>query len=144
MDFEDLSRRATFRSPWPESAFCLICDGEQDVEIEMTVRLSAPGPVRVAVGDREIGIVDAAERWTRTGLRIERVHLRQGLNRLTLSWPPPTMDGGTALAAAADRLEVGIAADLHPVFGEVFSLLARPRPESSPGASPGGIDTCSI
>ena len=140
MDFEDLSRRATFRSPWPESAFCLICDGERDVEIEMTVRLSAPGPVRIAVGDREIGIVDAAESWTRTVLRIEREHLRRGLNRLTLRWPLPPTDGDAALAVAADRLEVGIAADLHPVFGEVFSLVARPCPESSPGC----IDTCSI
>jgi hypothetical protein len=140
MDFEDLSRRATFRSPWPESAFCLICDGERDVEIEMIVRLSTPGPVRIAVGDREIGTVDAAERWTRTVLRIERGHLRRGLNRLTLRWPLPPTDGDVALAAAADRLEVGIAADLHPVFGEVFSLVARPCPESSPGC----IDTCSI
>ncbi len=125
MDFEDLARRATFRSPWPESAFCLICDGERDVEIEMTVRLSAPGPVRIAVDDRDLGAVDAGERWTRTVLRIDRHNLRRGLNRLTLRWPPPSTDGATALAAAADRLELGIAADLHPVFGEVFSLRAR-------------------
>ncbi len=126
MEFEDLSRRATFRSPWPESAFCLICGGERDVEIEMTVRLSAPGPVRIAVNDREIGTVNAGERWTRTVLRIERGNLRRGLNRLTLLWPPLSMDGEAALAAAADRLEVGIAADLHPVFGEIFSLRVRP------------------
>jgi hypothetical protein len=124
MDFEDLSRRATFRSPWPESAFCLICDAERDVEIEMTVRLSAPGPVRIAINDREIGIVDAEERWTRAALRIERHNLRRGLNRLTLRWPLPSSDGEAALAAAADRLEVGIAADLHPVFGELFSVVA--------------------
>jgi hypothetical protein len=134
MDFEDLSRRATFRSPWPESSFCLICGAERDVEIELTVRLSAPGPVRIAVNNREIGTVDAGERWTRTVLRIERGHLRRGLNRLTLRWPLPSTDGDIALAAAADRLEVGIAADLHPVFGELFSLVARPHPESSPPA----------
>jgi hypothetical protein len=127
MDFEDLARRATFRSPWPESAFCLICDGERDVEIEMTLRLSAPGPVRIAVDDRDLGAVDAGERWTRTALRIDRHNLRRGLNRLTLRWPPPSMDGKGALQAAADRLELGIAADLHPVFGELFSLRARPR-----------------
>jgi tetratricopeptide (TPR) repeat protein len=126
MDFEDLSRRATFRSPWPESAFCLISDAERDVEIEMTVRLSATAPVRIAVDDREIGTLDAGERWTRTVLRIERGNLRRGLNRLTLRWPPPSTDGDTAIATAADRLEVGIAADLHPVFGELFSLRAVP------------------
>jgi len=34
--------------------------------------------------------------------------------------------GEEALQRAAERLELGIAADLHPVFGEVFSLIARP------------------
>jgi hypothetical protein len=36
----------------------------------------------------------------------------------------PATRGEAALAAAADRLEIGVAADLHPVFGELFSLLA--------------------
>ena len=125
MDFEDLSRRATFRSPWPESSFCLICDAERDVEIEMTVRLSAPGRVGLAVNDRDLETVDAGERWTRAVLRIERESLRRGLNRLTLRWPAPP-DGEAALAAAAERLEIGVAADLHPVFGEIFSLRATP------------------
>jgi hypothetical protein len=136
MDFEDLSRRATFRSPWQESSFCLICDGERDVEIEMTLRLSVPGSVRIAVNDRDLGTVDAGERWTRTVLRIECRNLRRGLNRLTLRWPPPSTDGDAALAAAADRLEVGIAADLHPVFGELFSLRVSPTPPD-PRARPG-------
>ncbi len=125
MDFEDLSRRATFRSPWPESSFCLICDAERDVEIAMTVRLSAPGRVGLAVNDRDLGTVDAGERWTRAVLRIERESLYRGLNRLTLRWPPPP-DGEAALAAAAERLEIGVAADLHPVFGEIFSLRSTP------------------
>jgi len=30
-------------------------------------------------------------------------------------------------SSAVDRLEVGIAADLHPVFGEVFSLRVSPE-----------------
>jgi hypothetical protein len=30
------------------------------------------------------------------------------------------------MAAAIERLERGIAADLHPMFGEIFSLLAQP------------------
>jgi hypothetical protein len=128
MDFEDLSRRATLRSPWPESSFCLICEGDRDVEIEMAVRLSTSGPVRIAVNDRDLGVVDAGERWTRAALRIERRNLRRGLNRLTLRWPPPSMDGEVALQAATDRLESGIAADLHPVFGELFSIVARPAP----------------
>lgn len=125
MDFEDLSRRATLRAPWPETSFCLICDRERDVEIEAVLRLPAAGSITVAVNDREIGRIEATEKWTRTTSRIDRQELRCGLNRLTLRWPLPAADGSSALREAVERLELGIAADLHPVFGEVFSIVAR-------------------
>lgn len=132
MSFEDLSERATFRSPWPESSFCLVCDATRDVELELTARLPVAdgqgnrwGRVGVAVNGEDAGAVDATERWTRALLRIDQARLRPGLNRLTLRWPSPAVDGDAALQAARERLELGIAADLHPVFGEVFSLIAR-------------------
>ena len=131
MSFEDLSRRATHRAPWPETAFCLICDAEREVELEITLRRPAgPGTVRLAVNGEEIGTVEVTGRWTRSALRIEPRSLRRGLNRLTLRWPLLLGDGETALQAAAERLEVGVAADLHPVFGEVYSLVARPAGRS--------------
>ncbi len=127
MSFADLSRRATLRSPWPRTTFCLICDGERDVELDVTLRRpEGAGEVRIVVEKEEIGTIATAERWTRASFRIERRHLRRGLNRLTLRWPLTLRDGETALAAAAERLEIGVAADLHPVFGELFSLVARP------------------
>ncbi|HEV8581923.1 MAG TPA: hypothetical protein VGX68_22875 [Thermoanaerobaculia bacterium] len=131
MRFEDLSERGTFRSPWPESSFCLVCDGARDVELELTARLPAlpgegrQGDVVVAVNGREIGSVHAIEHWTRTRLRIDRGCLRVGLNRLSLRWPPTGDNDENVLEAAIERLEKGIKADLHPVFGEVFSLVAR-------------------
>jgi hypothetical protein len=130
MRFADLSERAMFRSPWPESSFCLVCDGEREVEIEPTLRLPTPagartGRVGIAINGEEIGGMDATERWSRRLLTIGRRLLRPGLNRLTLRWPAPEADGEAALRAAAERLERGLAADLHPVFGEVFSLIAR-------------------
>lgn len=132
MRFADLSARATFRSPWPESSFCLVCDAEHDVEIVPTLRLPVAlpghrrsGRVQVTVNGIQVGEVDAAEHWSRIALRIGRDRLRPGLNRLSLQWPAPDADGEKVLEAAAERLERGIAADLHPVFGELFSLLAR-------------------
>jgi hypothetical protein len=127
MDFEDLTRRATLRSPWPETSFCLICDGERDVEIAATLRLPAAGSIGMALNGHDLGTVEAGERWTKMAFRIDRKDLRQGLNRFSLRWPLPTAGGSTALRDAADRLELGIAADLHPVFGEVFSVMARPE-----------------
>jgi hypothetical protein len=126
MDFADLTRRATLRSPWPETSFCLICEGDRDVDLEITLRLPIAGPVRIAVNDRELGVIEVAERWTRRTFQIDHKNLRRGLNRLSLRWPLPATDGETAMRDAANRLELGIAADVHPVFGEVFSVVARP------------------
>lgn len=133
MTLEDLPRRGTLRSPWPETSFCLIVDGTRDVEIEPTIRLplagSEPGnrwgKVRVTVHGAQAGSVEATERWTRTPLRIGRDLFRPGLNRLAFHWPAPTPAGDDPLRTALERLELGIAADLHPVFGEIFSLIAR-------------------
>jgi hypothetical protein len=133
MDFEDLAQRATYRSPWPVSSFCLICDAEQEIELDLTVRLprvpgaeGRRGKVILAIHGEEIGTAEIRETWTRATLRVDRKSLRRGLNRLTLRWPPPPPAGEAALPAAIERLELGVVADLHPVFGEVFSLLARP------------------
>jgi hypothetical protein len=130
----DIAGRAVYRSPWPESAFCLICDATRDVDLTLTARLPLPpgmagaeprrGEVTLRVNGRLSGKIDLAERFSRHTLRIGRDVLRSGLNRVTLRWPPPPPWGEEALAAARRRLEAGIEADLHPVFGEVFSLLA--------------------
>jgi hypothetical protein len=124
MTFEDLAAPAYLRCPWPETSFCLLTQGDRDLDVELTVRLpGGEGRVAVAVNGREIGSFAAGERWTRAHLRIPRPALRTGLNRLTLRWPAPPPLGGDPFAAAIERLELGLAADLHPVFGEVFSLL---------------------
>jgi hypothetical protein len=134
MRFADLPERATLRCPWPETAFCLICDARYDVELELTARLpslagkSRRGWIGVTVNGGTAGGAAAAERWSRARLRVARGGLRRGLNRLTLRWPLPEENGESMVTAAVARLERGIAADLHPVCGEIFSLLARPVP----------------
>jgi hypothetical protein len=72
--------------------------------------------------------VEAAERWTRARLRLAAENLSRGLNRLTVCWPPPEAGGEAVIRAAVERLELGISADLHPVFGEIFSFDARALP----------------
>lgn len=120
MDLQDLARRATYRSPWPVSSFCLIAD--RDVELELTAR-GTPGEIQVAVNGNSIGTFPLGERWTRGTLRVPVAS--PGLNRLTLRWPDPPPIEGDPFGPAIERLEIGLAADLHPVFGEVFSLIVR-------------------
>ncbi len=127
MSSEDLSSPAYLRSPWPETGFCLVCDSIQDVALDLTLRSPGRnGQVAVAVNGKTAGTVETAERWSRCSLRIPKELLRRGLNRLTLRWPELPPAGDNPLGPAIARLELGIAANLHPVFGEVWSLIAAP------------------
>lgn len=126
--FEDIAERATLRTPWPETSFCLVVDGPREVELELTARAPArnPGTVGVLVDGRPAGALMVGERWTKSRLRL--VVPSEGLHRLTLRWPElPVSDD--PLLSAIERLELGLPADLHPVFGEVWSLVATPSPD---------------
>jgi hypothetical protein len=157
MSFDDMARRATLRSPWPETSFCLVCDGERDVSLEITARLQPPptptpgerrvpgrgsgrSPARdtrpaaargrqalLSINGHAAASLTLGETWSRPAARFPRHLLRNGRNRLTLHWPFPIETGDGALAAALARLDEGIAADLHPVFGEIYSVVATPR-----------------
>ncbi len=130
MAFDDLTLRATHRSPWPVSAFCLLCDATRDVALDLTLRLPNPpgldgdrsAKVAVAVNGQPVGALTGQAHWTRHSLHVASAHLRAGLNKLTLHWPLPPPIGDAARQAAIVRLEQGLQADLHPVFGELFSL----------------------
>ena len=83
------------------------------------------GLLRISVNDQPAAAAPLRESWTRTAVRLPRHLLRHGRNRLTLHWPPAPPHGDAAVAAAIARLEEGIVADLHPVFGELFSVTAH-------------------
>ncbi len=129
MRLDDLTAPAYLRCPWPETSFALLTEGDRDLAIELTARLPPPPgaaertrEVRVAMNGQEIGSIAATARWSKSSLSISRMALAPGLNRLMLLWPDPPPIDGDPLAWAIERLESGLAADLHPVFGEVFSL----------------------
>jgi hypothetical protein len=155
MSFADLPRPATLRSPWPETTFCLICQDRHDVSLEITARLPLPpsptpgepqasgqcrvdsaarepaaahrrGTLHLSLNGNPAGTLALRETWRRPVVRLPRHLLRPGRNRLTLHWPAPATPGEVALAAALARLDEGIGADLHPVFGELYSVVARP------------------
>lgn len=124
MDLEDLPKRGTYRSPWPESSFCLIVGRRRKVEIELIARLPDEGEVEPVVNGTALEPLYLDNRWSKNELTIPPSLLRPGLNRLTLRWPSPELEEDP-FEQAIERLELGQAADLHPVFGEVFSLVAR-------------------
>jgi len=85
------------------------------------------GTLRLSLNGIPSATLPLQDTWHRPVVRLPRHLLRPGRNRLTLHWPAPATPGNVALAAAFARLDEGIAADLHPVFGELYSVVARPR-----------------
>ena len=133
MTFEDLPQRAFYRAPWPITRFCLISDATRTIDLTLTARLPAleeatprrVEAVPVTINGRPAGVVSVGLRWGKETLRLAQKDLKKGINDLSLHWPLPAVDGEAALEAAIARLEQGLEADIHPVFGEVFSLVAR-------------------
>ncbi len=132
------SERAIHRAPWPETSWALVFDGSADLELELTVRIpQIPGlahprsrRLRLRVNGQACGSWRVGGTWQKVRVELSRNVCRRGLNRLTLHWPLPVAGGERALAAAVERLAQGLEADLHPVFGEVFSCRARLLPHA--------------
>jgi hypothetical protein len=95
--------------------------------LDLTARIpEGGGEVQAAVNGTEIGTLPVGQRWARGTLRVPAATLHPGLNRLTLRWPDPPSVEGDPFRPVIERLDLGLEADLHPVFGEVFSLVRTP------------------
>ena len=124
--------QAVYRSPWPVSAFALVCDGSRDIGLDATLRRSPfdgpesqpAGSAVVTANGHQVGAVSCGREWSRTLLKVKREWLRNGINRVAVHWPAPSADGDEMLRRAVARLDRGLGTDVHPVFGEIFSLRA--------------------
>lgn len=131
MDFADVDQWGVLRAPWPASSFCLVARGDQDVDLELTARLPAiegfasrTGAAVVRVGGREVERIPLGEAWTRRRFRVSE--LRPGFNRVTVEWPSLPPAGDEAMCSILRDLEMGRGAAIHPVFGEIASLIRHP------------------
>lgn len=134
MDLDGPAGHATYRCPWPEASFCLPIpadDPPQQVQLELTVRLpSIPGledveragTLSVVLDGRRLVEAELEMAWKKVRVEVPAERLHPGLARLSLRWPMPPPVGEEALQAAIERLEQGIEADVHPVFGEIYSI----------------------
>ena len=71
------------------------------------------------------GVVAVGPRWRKETLRLDRRVLTSGINKVSLHWPLSPVNDEAALEASIARLERGLEADVHPVFGEIFALVAQ-------------------
>jgi len=133
MPMNDLTGRAIHRAPWPVTELAAFADGAGDLTLRLEARLPTAddsearrGQLAIAVNGHEIGPLACTDRWTRRSIALPRAALRPGLNRVAIRWPDRPSAGATPLRPAAERLELGIEADLHAVFGEIFSVSITP------------------
>ncbi len=137
MDLRDLPGRAMLRAPWPVTGFALPAGSRPPRRLELVARLPPipgvdpprTGEARVTVNGRAAGAAALGEGWRRADLPVPAdpppPSHQPILHRIEIHWPclPPL--GDAARRGARDRLARGVEADLHPIFGEVFSLLVR-------------------
>ena len=96
----------------------------------MTARLprigrEREGEAEVLVSGKAVARLSLRTSWERRSIAVAASDLRPGFNQVTVAWPPLPDEGDEALAEIGRRLEEGIAADLHPRFGEIYALRAR-------------------
>jgi len=150
MDLRDLTGRATLRAVWPDTAFLLPASGERDLTLHLTARLPPiPGPdpshslatdrageaaislwtpsndPASSSGQKTLSHAHLTTAWTKSTVHLPATLLRPGVHRLTIRWPDLPPIGTEALDSARRRLEIGAEADLHPIFGEVASLVVH-------------------
>lgn len=133
MALPSLPGRAALRAPWPETGFDLAVGTGGRLTLELVARLPPipgvsahrRGAVTLAVDGQPVASHVLGEGWTRATLRLPPEEPAPGLHRVTLHWPRLPPVGTEAQSGALARLEQGVEADLHPVFGEVFSLRVR-------------------
>jgi len=119
-----------YRARWPFSHFCLPASGARGVSLDLTARLPRIGREREAkaeifVNGKAVARLSLRTSWERRRVAVAASDLRAGFNQVTVAWPPLSAEGDEALAEIGRRLEEGIAADLHPRFGEIYALRAR-------------------
>jgi hypothetical protein len=119
-----------YRGRWPFSHFCLPASGARGVQLDLTARLPRIGRERedeaeLLVNGKAVARLSLRTGWERRSVAVAASDLSAGLNQITIAWPPLPAEGDEALAEIGRRLEEGIAADLHPRFGEIYALRAR-------------------
>jgi hypothetical protein len=126
MSYADIQKSAIFRAAWPETSFALVVGGETAVSLTLTHRLPYPdcaGLIDLMVNNHHVSQLNATNQWQTNTVKLPTHSLEKGLNKLTIKWPPlPERDGMTH---TIHKLNRGEAANLYPVFGELFSVTIR-------------------
>lgn len=130
LPYADIQTYAYFRAAWPETTFALVADAGRAIDLILSGRLPRyhRGETAVAIHLNEHFVKSIAwsTGWQTIQLTLPKTYLRRGLNRLQIKWPPlPPFDGKRRII---ETLERGETADLYPIFGELYQVIAVATP----------------
>ena len=121
-----------YQAFWPASHFCFVSDSSRDAQLNVTARVPAMARASteavhatVSVNGHHAGTLRIGHGWTCHALNVGRESLRIGANKVSIHWPRLGANGDAVMNQIRERLEQGVPANLHPVFGELQSLVAR-------------------
>ena len=114
-----------YRAYWMQSDLAFCASSAGDVIVTATLRLpshDSPMEVGLAVNGRHIARVAVARSWKTVRVKVPASALRDGINRLLVSWPSPGEPAPGTAREATRRLARGENDALLPVFGEIHLL----------------------
>lgn len=127
----DLTGWTIYRAFWPVSRFCFVMDGAADVTLDFSARFVKPvapeSSVIILVNRKRVGEVGCELSWSRHEVVVDGRYTQRGLNELAVRWPFPTVKKEVVWQEIVARLEKGLEAHLHPVFGEIGRLRIKKR-----------------
>ncbi len=135
---------AFLRAVLPRTRLALVTDGRCGLELTVVARraegaqsadgtTTVPGLLRIScwhpadgknARGGPVGFMDLGHEWTRRTFQIPREFLRWGVHCVVLDWPTP-LAVEAVWTDTIDRLESGLDASLHPIWGELYSVRCR-------------------
>lgn len=124
-----------FRAFWPQSHFSFLCSARSNIHFCLSARskfaesgTADDQPLIVTVNGNEVATCALDPKWQQYRGRISRRRLVQGHNQVCLHWPMPEFHEEKAIQQVISEFSIGAAADMFPIFGEVYSLTLRIDP----------------
>jgi len=117
-----------YRAYWPESRFVFVGEPGCALKLCLTCRLpnDTPGeaPVTVALNGKPHVEIMIGHEWSSWELEFPGEVVRDNVNEVTVRWPMPEFEGGSALKKAVLDMCAKKFPEFYPIFGEIHSFTA--------------------
>ena len=125
MDYRPEFYKATTRN----TTFPLVSDKPQPLNFALTMKVpdvSSDQKISIRLNGGLLIEVPATDCWTTSTFSAPARLVRHGLNQIEIHWPMSAWSGEKHRERVAERLEVGEAVEITPMFGLIHSFRVFP------------------